>query len=130
MFPILRNGARVEVQPVVYDELEPGDLIVFTGAEGLICHRLIRKSTRILTLKGDTNLWMDPPVALSQVVGRVTRLVSASPDEWRIHLMDSTPYKRRARLLARFTYLYAFYFTTLHFLGSCRWWTRGIEFVD
>lgn len=127
MFPILRNGTHVEVRPVVYDELRPGDLIVFSNGYRLVCHRLIRKRRTLLMLKGDTNLYMDPPVIQSQILGRVARLISDLDNDWHIHPMDTPKYRRRARSLARFTYPYALYFNLLHWCGSCRWWARGIE---
>ncbi len=130
MFPILRNGAHVEVQPVVMDELHPGDLVVFTNGYRLVCHRLIRRRRHLLFLKGDTNLFMDPPVPSSQVLGRVTRLIADLNDNWQIYPMDSPRYRRKARLLARFSYLYALYFNLLHWAGSCRWWARGIQMRD
>ena len=127
MYPILRNGARVEVQPVAYDELQRGDLVVFTDGRGIVCHRLIRRSHRLCYLKGDTNLWMDAPVVWSQVLGRVTRVID---EEYRIHPVETPQHRRRAALLARFSYLYALYFHLLHFLGRCSWWQRGVEWRD
>ncbi len=127
MYPILRNGMRIEVQPVAYDELQPGDLVVFYDGRGIVCHRLIRKAHRLCYLKGDTNLWTDPPVVWSQVLGRVTRIVD---DEFRIHSIDTPRNRRRAAFLARFSYPYALYFNLLHALGRCRWWSRGIEWRD
>ena len=124
MYPVLRNGVRVEIQPVAYDELRPGDLVVFTDGRGVICHRLIRKSHRLCTLKGDTNLWTDPPVIWAQVLGRVTRIIDA---DCRIHPVETPRHRRRAALLARFSYGYALYFHLLHFLGRCSWWSRGVE---
>lgn len=127
MYPTLRNGARVEVQPVAYDELSVGDLVVFHDGRGIVCHRLIRKEQRLCYLKGDTNLWGDPPVIWSQILGRVTRLID---NDFRIHTLDTPRHRRRAALLARFSYLYAFYFNLLHALGRCRWWARGIEWSE
>src|SRR5947207_15638009 len=75
MFPALCNGMRLEVQPVAYDELKIGDLVVYHDGRGIICHRLIAKRLRLCYLKGDTNLWADPPVIWAQVLGRVTRVV-------------------------------------------------------
>ena len=124
MYPVLRNGARVEVQPVAYDELRPGDLVVFSDGRGIICHRLIRKSRRLCYLKGDTNLWADPPVIWAQVLGRVTRVIDA---DYRLHAIETPRHRRRAALLARFSYVYALYFHLLHFAGKCQWWSRGIE---
>ena len=127
MYPILRNGARVEVQPVAYDELQSGDLIVFTDGRGIVCHRLIRRSRRLCYLKGDTNLWMDAPVVWSQILGRVTRVID---EEYRIHPIETPRHRRRAALLARFSYFYALYFHLLHFAGRCSWWQRGVEWRD
>ncbi len=127
MYPILRNGTRVEIQPVAYDELVLGDLVVFYDGRGIVCHRLIRKAHRLCYLKGDTNLWIDPPVVWSQVLGRVTRLIDG---QFRIRTLDTPRQRRRAALLARFSYPYAIYFNLLRCLGRCRWWAHGIEWEE
>jgi len=127
MYPMLQNGMRVEVYPVAYDELRIGDLVVFHNGRSIVCHRLIRKVDRLLYTKGDTNLWADPPVIWAQVLGRVTRIVDHN---FRIYPIDTPRYRRRAAILARFSYPYAAYFNLLHALGRCRWWTRGIEWSE
>ena len=127
MFPALRHGTRIVVQPVAYDELTIGDMVVFYDGRGIVCHRLLRKSQRLCYLKGDTNLWADPPVVWRQVLGRVTHIVD---DETRIHSIDTARCRRQARRRARFSYLYALYYTLLHTAGCCRWWSRGIELMD
>jgi signal peptidase I len=127
MYPTLRHGMRVVVQPVAYDELQPGDLVVFCDGRGIVCHRLLRKGQRLCTLKGDTNLFADPPVVWSQVLGRVTHLVDT---EVRIHAIDTPRHRKRALWYARLSYPRSLYYTLLHFLGGCRWWTRGIEFRE
>jgi hypothetical protein len=121
MYPILRHGMCVEVQPTTYDELRIGDLVVFTDGRGIVCHRLLKKSNQLCTLKGDTNLWADPPVVWSQVLGRVTRIVD---NDLRIHPIDTPEYHRRAVRCARFSYLFSLYYTALHALGGCRWWSK------
>ncbi len=127
MYPSLKNGMRVEVQPVEYDELRMGDLLVFNNGSGIICHRLLRKSQRLCFLKGDTNLHADPPVLWNRVIGRVTRVVD---DDWRIFPLDTPKLRRRGALLARFTYLYALYFNLMHLIGRCSWWSKGIEWAE
>ncbi len=124
MYPILRHGTRVVVQPVVYDELVQGDLVVFFDGRGIVCHRLLYKSQRYCTLKGDTNLWADPPILWSQVLGRVTHIID---DRTRIHPLDTSCLRRRARRIARFSYLIALRYTLLHALGQCRWWARHCD---
>lgn len=127
MYPELRHGMRLEVQTAAYDELKIGDLVVYHDGKSLICHRLIGKHLSLCYLKGDTNLWADPPVIWSQVLGRVTRVVD---DELRLHSLDTPRQRRRGALRARFSYLYALYFNILHALGRCRWWSRGIEWME
>lgn len=127
MYPALRNGVRLEVQPVAYDELKRGDLVVFNNGNGIICHRLINKARRLCYLKGDTNLFSDPPVVWSQVLGRVTRVID---DDLHIHSLDTPRERRRSAVLARCSYLYALYFNALHVLGRCRWWSPGIEWTE
>lgn len=126
MYPTLRHGMRIVVQPAAYDELMIGDLVVFYDGRGIVCHRLLRKAQRLCYLKGDTNLWSDPPVVWSQVLGRVTHLID---DDFRILPFDTPARRRRARWHARLSYFYALYYTLLHSLGRCRWWSRGIEFT-
>ena len=66
-------------------------------------------------LQGDTNLFADPPVIWAQVLGRVTRVID---DELHIHSLDSRRARRRAVLLARFTYVYALYLNAMHAVGQ------------
>ena len=126
MYPMLQNGVRLEVQPVAYDELRSGDLIVYNDGCGIICHRLLRKADRLCFLKGDTNLFADPPVVWGQVLGRVTRIIG---DDLHILSLDLPGARRRAALLARFSFFYAFYLNGLHAIGHCRWWSNGIEWT-
>lgn len=121
MYPSLPNGTRIEVQPVAYDELVVGDLVVYDNGHGIICHRLLRKSNHRCHLKGDTNLKADPPVVWPQVLGRVTRIVDG---RFRIYSLDTPEARRHAARLARFSYPYALYVNFLHALGRCRWWSR------
>lgn len=124
MYPILRHGMLVEVQPAAYDELAMGDLVVFTNGQRIVCHRLIRKYQRQFCLKGDTNLWSDPPVIWSQVLGKVTSIID---DDLRVHQVDTPHYRRRASLLAWCSYPYAVYYNLMHAVGRCSWWSRGFE---
>ena len=121
MYPALRHGDQVIVAPVVYDELAAGDMIVFYDKRGIICHRLLRKKQRQCHLKGDTNIWTDPPIGWSQVLGRVTHIVE---NDGAIRCIDLDSQRRHAALVARFSYFYALYYNILHTLGHCRWWAR------
>ena len=57
-------------------EYEPGDVILYIRGEGtvdemLISHRIQSIDGDVLITKGDANMSADPPVSMSQVVGRV-----------------------------------------------------------
>jgi signal peptidase I len=127
MYPYLRNQARVVVEPVAYDELRLGDLVVFTNGRSIYCHRLIKKAHHLCYVKGDTNLSADPPIIWSFVLGRVTQVVRTEENQIKLHSIDSPRHWRRAALLARCSYIYALYYNLMHAIGRCRWWARGIE---
>ena len=121
MYPVLRHGDQVIVEPVVYDELARGDMIVFYDKRGIVCHRLLRKRQRQCHLKGDTNIRTDPPIGWSQVLGRVTHVVE---NDGAIRSIDLDPQRRHAAFVARFSYFYGLYYNLMHSLGHCRWWAR------
>lgn len=141
MYPVLRHGVQVIVEPVAYDELTIGDMVVFYDGRGLVCHRLLRKANRRCYLKGDTNTWADPPVAWSQVLGRVTHILASDTkynniensdikekqkrtNPSAIRCIDIDSQRHRAVFIARFSYLYALYYNLLHAFGRCRWWAN------
>lgn len=101
MQPAIADGACLEVRPVVFDELEAGDLVVYHAGGEVFCHRLIRKVGRECVLKGDALLTADPPVAWPQVIGRVAILIEG--DE-RLIPLDCPEQRRRARWSARMSY--------------------------
>src|SRR5579872_2387286 len=116
MFPPLCNGVRLEVQPTAYEALRYGDLVVYHDGCGIICHRLVRKTSRLCYLKGDANLFTDPPVVWSQVLGRATRIID---DDLQIIPLDGAGPRRRAVLLARFSCIYALYRNALQAAARC-----------
>jgi hypothetical protein len=127
MYPLLKHGTQVEVQPTALESLRPGDLIVFNNGREVICRRLLRVRGRLCWVKGDASLSADPPVTASQVMGRVTRMVDAN---YRIHFLDTPERARVARAMARFSYLYAFWYRTRRRLRNWPWTSRGIEWFD
>ena len=104
MQPAIPDGAYLDVRPVVFDELETGDLVVYQSRAEVICHRLIRKTGRDCVLKGDALLSADPPVDWSQVIGRVAVLIE---DGERLVPLDGPRQRRRARWMARMSYPHA-----------------------
>lgn len=75
MYPYLRSGDLLEVEPATLSELEPGDIVVFRRKKTFIAHRLHRKSGEGENLSGisigDSGLRQDELLTPATVVGRV-----------------------------------------------------------
>jgi len=74
MAPILPDGSTVEVAP--RNVYLPGDVIAFAAPNGsLRVHRVIGYQPDVsgwqLVTKGDNTTWIDTPIAVDQVLGRV-----------------------------------------------------------
>jgi GNAT superfamily N-acetyltransferase len=83
MYPALRKGDRMTVEPVRPSQLRIGDLIVFHLRGRLICHRLValegaEPELRIIT-KGDATSGCDEPLQPEQVLGRVVAVTRRWP---------------------------------------------------
>lgn len=75
MYPYLRPGDQLEVEPAKLQDLKPGDIVVFRRNETLIAHRLHRLAGSGDALTGvsigDSGLWQDEPLKPEMVPGRV-----------------------------------------------------------
>src|SRR2546428_8401369 len=74
MYPMLRKGDRLTVEPVSATSLQVGDVILYHNCGQLICHRVVALDTagagiRIIT-KGDAAVACDAPLLPDQVLGR------------------------------------------------------------
>lgn len=75
MFPTLRPGDKVLVNPVVENKLPiPGEIIIVNDNYTLVLHRLIeiRKNKEgeiVFITRGDSMAESDPPVRRDQIVG-------------------------------------------------------------
>ena len=81
MYPVLRKGDRLTVEPVSATSLQVGDVILYHNCGQLICHRVValdtaEAGTRIIT-KGDAAIGCDAPLLPDQVLGRVVRVRSS-----------------------------------------------------
>ena len=76
MFPFLRKGDILTIEPVPMETIKRGDVVVFESEEKWIAHRVIkiRSNARGLEflLRGDTNLRLDPVVNSENYVGAIT----------------------------------------------------------
>ena len=79
MAPCLRSGDLVELAPTDSEVLRPGEIIVVSKGESLICHRFVRRfeqeMSQWVVTKGDRVLREDPPLPAKQVIGRLAKIL-------------------------------------------------------
>ncbi|MEN9942435.1 MAG: hypothetical protein RLZZ91_436 [Bacteroidota bacterium] len=75
MYPFLRKGDLLTVEPVPMETIKRGDIVVFESEEKWIAHRVIKIRNRIegleLLLRGDTCIAFDPVVNRENYMGIV-----------------------------------------------------------
>lgn len=75
MFPFLRKGDLLTVEPVPMETIKRGDVVVFERQNTWIAHRVIRirqnENNQILISKGDTNFVQDEKVSSENYIGVV-----------------------------------------------------------
>ena len=97
MYPSIREGELVTVEPVVASDVTLGDIVLYHSQRGLIAHRVIQvnrsqaqlnayraagfslrasssQDARAFRLRGDASLSCDQPVEADQILGRVIRV--------------------------------------------------------
>ncbi len=77
-WPLLRSGSEIIVDPLVLDELTPGDLVVYNREGTRICHRVLERVgqgyyTQWL-LKGDANFKADGWICREHLLGKVVQV--------------------------------------------------------
>lgn len=76
MFPFLRNGDLLTVEPVSMDKIKRGDVVVFESEEKWIAHRVIKIRNGAggleFLLRGDTCISIDPVVNKENFIGSVS----------------------------------------------------------
>lgn len=78
MFPFLRKGDLLTIEPVLMDEIKRGDVVVFESEEKWIAHRVIKIHSNDglteFTTRGDARVSNDPPVRKENYIGIVSYL--------------------------------------------------------
>ncbi len=88
MFPILMPGDKVQIKQVTFDQMKPGQVLIFECGGQWIAHRLIKKDpqTGCLITRGDARLHNDEQVAAISVKGIITKVIKTrSPLAWSIN---------------------------------------------
>jgi hypothetical protein len=75
MYPTIRDGERISVEPVCALEFKPGDIVLYHRQGRVMAHRVVnRKRTSdgdLLLVRGDASLNGNEPVKAEQVLGKV-----------------------------------------------------------
>jgi signal peptidase len=76
MFPFLRKGDLLTVEPVSMDKIKRGDVVVFESEEKWIAHRVIKIRSNAegleFLLRGDTCIEFDPVVNVRNYIGHIS----------------------------------------------------------
>ncbi len=72
MWPALKRGDLVFIEGVKPEQLEVGDVVVYSNARGFTIHRItaIDAEQGTMTTKGDANNVSDAPVKVTDIIGR------------------------------------------------------------
>lgn len=75
MWPDIRSGDELRLKQVSFEEIAPGDIVLFQHDEVLVAHRVLNtyaeSGRAMLLVKGDNRTFADPPIFYEQVIGRV-----------------------------------------------------------
>jgi signal peptidase I len=71
MFPVIRNGDRVRVEPIE-TPVGRGDVVLVVINGAWVLHRVVDVSETGVITQGDNQPHPDPPVTLAHAVGRAT----------------------------------------------------------
>ncbi|MDB5100163.1 MAG: hypothetical protein JWM80_4584 [Cyanobacteria bacterium RYN_339] len=75
MWPDIRSGDELRLRNVGFDQIAPGDIVLFQHERTLVAHRVLKayaeSGRAMLLVKGDNRTFADPPIFYEQVVGRV-----------------------------------------------------------
>ncbi|MFS0723904.1 signal peptidase I [Paenibacillus sp. 1P07SE] len=76
MYPLIRQGDLCRFVHAEFNELRPGDILLFRSREGqLVGHRYLHTRSQggepVLVCKGDSNLRSDSPVPYGDIIGKL-----------------------------------------------------------
>lgn len=71
MYPAIRSGEMLHVEPLDNCKLRCGDIVLFHRSDGLKAHRIVKISGEAFVTRGDSSLHADGEVSREQIVGRV-----------------------------------------------------------
>jgi len=96
MFPILLSGDRVLVKRTSFDELQTGDIVIWSDEfRNRVAHRIVsleKSATPPLVItKGDLRVEADAPVEFDRVIGKIVAVWREGEVRWMTELDGKNP---------------------------------------
>lgn len=85
MFPTVRNGDRVRLEPLGTGPVPLGAVVLCVVEGHWVLHRVVRQDGNMLILRGDNQEHDDPPIRRNAVLGTAVDIVGAP---WRRPLLQ------------------------------------------
>ena len=120
MYPLLKDRDVVEIAPIDINELRIGDVVFFRSGKRLLAHRIVgfvadEQGIR-LRVRGDSYRQEDPPVAETDLIGRVEAVERNGCRGPHVIPLDKGSAKWLGRLVAQSGFVH----------GCVRWGGRGM----
>ena len=74
MWPTIADGDVLHVRNAILRKLRVGDVVLFTCAEGLKAHRIIRRRGESFVTRGDAGADIDGEIHREQILGKVVSM--------------------------------------------------------
>lgn len=71
MWPTIRDGDVLHVQPANRKKLRVGDVVLFKSDEGMKAHRIVYRRAEVFITRGDAGIDTDGETRPEQVLGKV-----------------------------------------------------------
>jgi len=101
MYPLIRSGDRLLVEPVAPRALRRGDVVLARLDRGLTAHRIVRIDGDTITTRGDNCDGDDPPFTPAQLLGRVRAVERDGRQRGTRRGLRSLAYSLRKRMRQR-----------------------------
>lgn len=98
MYPTIRDGEILHVQPTSTRELRPGDIVLFNDGQHFRAHRLVRVDEDMFVTRGDSALDADDAIHASQIIGKVIAKENSSGARLRLISLCGVAAKLRFHL--------------------------------
>jgi len=101
MYPLIRSGDMLIVEPAEVRELRRGDVVLAQLERGLTAHRVVRIDGETIVMRGDNCDLDDPPFTPAHLLGRVRSIERGGRTSGTTRGLRSWAYALRRRIRTR-----------------------------